>query len=518
MTTGITNGRLARLAITTGFLLSACSSGGGGGGGVSTGVFLDSAVQGLGYRSGGFSGVTDPDGRFDRQRGGMVEFFVGDIMLGEGPSSSVMTPVDLVPGATDEQNVTVNNLARFLMTLDFDQDPADGIQIDDLVSQAAVGQMLDFELDEIAFGAQAQAVVDVIGVSLPGGPPTLVSAQAARDHLGASLLGSLAGRYRGTFGGTDSGPFDVFIDRDGILWGYAFSQFDGLIGLEGCAESNRGFVAGDATTGTTFTGMIDADGRLSGEWILVPGDQGTFQGNRSVTPDPALDADQALNLAGTYIGTFVAPDETGPLILTLDDRGNVTAPPPDEELAGTLLTTTTTGGTFEGVTSEACEFSGTVNEAGLLVGTFRNVLENESGTFSAIRDGAPGFDLSGTYTGSTTFFIDSGSCDTPSSITLFAMLAIPAHAGMSFTGEVSNSTLFQGSEFVEVMDLAGTIEIDGSISGTFTESLSVDGVFDSSGNGTFSGQVAGNEMSFTFAGMDTVGGTCEYTGNTLVSR
>ena len=168
-------------------LLGACG-GGGGGGGSPTGQFVDSLVSGLDYNtSGGSLGTTDADGRFSYGSGQSLTFFVGDIVLGVAPGAAILTPVDLIAGATDETNEEVINIARFLQTIDLDQDPDNGIEISDTVRQAAVGQTIDFTTDAVTFETLAQPTVDAITAGLPGGSRALVSIAEARDHLGDSL-------------------------------------------------------------------------------------------------------------------------------------------------------------------------------------------------------------------------------------------------------------------------------------------------------------------------------------------
>ena len=122
------------------FLLSACGGGGGGGGDssssgsqskpvIETGVFLDNAVEGMRYISGGQSGFTDKDGKFKYEHGKSVRFEVGGIIVGNCVGKAFVTPVDLVPGATDETNTTVINITKFLLAIDDDDDPQNGLKI-----------------------------------------------------------------------------------------------------------------------------------------------------------------------------------------------------------------------------------------------------------------------------------------------------------------------------------------------------------------------------------------------------
>ena len=118
-------------AILIGALCLAGCGGGGGGSGSPSGVFLDSAVSGLTTTSGALVDETDAQGRFSYNSGQIVMFSIGDVVLGLAQGQAVMTPVDLISGAVDEMDDGVTNIARFLQTLDLDQDPDNGIEIDD---------------------------------------------------------------------------------------------------------------------------------------------------------------------------------------------------------------------------------------------------------------------------------------------------------------------------------------------------------------------------------------------------
>ena len=137
------------------------------------GYFLDSAVENLFYvRSDGINGKTDAEGSFEYYPGDVVEFRVGDIVLGSTqelpqpptlayiPSSvlppsglgtfpsagSRVTPLTITPNAENKDNSEFINKLIFLQTLDDDGDPENGIKISDQIHTAANGINLNFSL------------------------------------------------------------------------------------------------------------------------------------------------------------------------------------------------------------------------------------------------------------------------------------------------------------------------------------------------------------------------------------
>jgi hypothetical protein len=112
--------------------LTACGGGGDGGGtqpvaAPSTGVFIDSPVQGLSYSSApsGLSGLTGPNGEFLYRAGDRVTFSIGGYVLVGMDASPVLGQTQVTPfiflGNTSVPSVThvgPVNLARLLLALD----------------------------------------------------------------------------------------------------------------------------------------------------------------------------------------------------------------------------------------------------------------------------------------------------------------------------------------------------------------------------------------------------------------
>jgi len=109
-----------------------------------TGSFIDSPVEGIGYRTESIaSGATDSQGRFSYLAGESVTFFIGDINLPLVAAGTVITPFDII-NTQDINDPSVVNMARLLQSLDEDGDPANGISIGDTAHLSATGMSLDF--------------------------------------------------------------------------------------------------------------------------------------------------------------------------------------------------------------------------------------------------------------------------------------------------------------------------------------------------------------------------------------
>ncbi len=113
------------------------------------GVFIDSIVQGVEYISDNSSdiinGITDAQGKFIYRSGSTISFYIGDILLGQTLAAPVLTPVSLVDGAEDEQNEIVTNIGMFLLTLDTDGNPDNGITISEEIRDECIQKAIDFE-------------------------------------------------------------------------------------------------------------------------------------------------------------------------------------------------------------------------------------------------------------------------------------------------------------------------------------------------------------------------------------
>ena len=177
------------------FLLSLCAGlvacGGGGSSSnnnspdepnTQTGVFLDSPVVNIGYRTETLEGVTSSLGEYEYIEGETVTFFIGDLELPAVTATGIVTPLDLA-GSNDTANSTVVNIIRLLQTLDEDGNPDNGITITDTAKSSAT--QVDFGLSESAFEASS-AVINLVTNS-GSSNVALISSNDAISHFEEQL-------------------------------------------------------------------------------------------------------------------------------------------------------------------------------------------------------------------------------------------------------------------------------------------------------------------------------------------
>jgi hypothetical protein len=168
--------------------LTACGGSGGGDGTtatatetVSTGVFIDSAVEGLQYETATQSGTTNSLGEYDYLAGETVTFSIGGIVLGSTIAGPVVTPLSLVSDATSATNPVVTNIVRLLLSLDSDGDPDNGITISSEVTTAANDLAVDFSEADLSAD---DGITNLLN-NLP--TLTLVSESVAQNHFNQTL-------------------------------------------------------------------------------------------------------------------------------------------------------------------------------------------------------------------------------------------------------------------------------------------------------------------------------------------
>ena len=167
------------LVVTISLWITACGSDTMPVSAESSGVFLDSAVQGLSFSTPSQTGITDAAGTFSYLEGESVIFSIGNLDFPETRASSVVTPLEVF-GESSARAVPVVNLSRLLQSLDIDGDAGNGITI---APEAALSaSSVDFS------GADFdQQVINLIANS-GSVNSTLVEDEVAIAHLEATLV------------------------------------------------------------------------------------------------------------------------------------------------------------------------------------------------------------------------------------------------------------------------------------------------------------------------------------------
>ncbi|MCU7845431.1 MAG: hypothetical protein KZQ93_16510 [Candidatus Thiodiazotropha sp. (ex Monitilora ramsayi)] len=377
------------------FLLAACGGGGGGGTAgttTATGVFKDANVSGVTYASGAQSGTTGTDGGFTYEVGQPVSFNLGGVTIGSATGKSVITPIDLVPGGASNTPEVVN-IVRFLLMLDSDGDPSNGITISSGV-QTIADSWSAVDFSSVTLAADLTSIISD-AVSADGGSHTLPDSTTAQTHLESTLLCVRAGGYTGTFSGDDTGPFGVLVDAStGLLSGFAFSTSDNeLLSLSGTAavslDQNATFITGDVSSGATFSGQFTGSDQISGSWNLSStNESGTFSGNR--VGGAAAATHRFTGSFNTNVGSPVI--SYGLFTFDVDASDNVTGVAytvyatdgtlgESAPFTGTLTGSALSAQIMDGSVVDAT-ITGTLNKAaGTVVGTWSD-MDGNTGTFS----------------------------------------------------------------------------------------------------------------------------------------
>lgn len=146
-----------------------------------TGVFIDSAVEGLNYTTETQEGTTNENGEFIYQLGEMVTFSIGGISFPPVAVQSQITPLDVF-NTEDITNEGVVNMLRLLQTLDEDGIPENGITIIDLAHTLTEDISIDFTDENFS------TLIDVALALYSGVNNSLISEESAIQHFTDTLL------------------------------------------------------------------------------------------------------------------------------------------------------------------------------------------------------------------------------------------------------------------------------------------------------------------------------------------
>jgi len=370
-----------------------------------TGVFRSDTVIGLGYLSGTHSGLTDTSGSFTYEEGQGIAFSVGSVSVGAVPTAkALVTPVDLVAQGTGTSN-HVLNVVRFLMMLDQDGNPNNGIQISAAVTAAAASWApVDFDTTDLAstLGPIIQQANTADGVS-----HVLPDSATAKAHLRTAFYCTHAGNYYGTFGethlaGDGRGDFTASVFPDGSMQSIAHAS-DTLVGFNVQTKDavspllDGTFAQIDESLGVSLQGSFADPTVLNGIYLTPVG--GSFQAVADATVSTTY------KFTGTYTETFTDSSTggpyTAPVFFGMNDSNQVAALAFGEPYGGIALQAldgTVSGNTFTGMASYSypgngrphtfqAPVSGTYSNAAIgvtFVGQFSTNDNQEVVTFSTV--------------------------------------------------------------------------------------------------------------------------------------
>ncbi|MDQ1817862.1 esterase-like activity of phytase family protein [Massilia sp. CCM 9210] len=156
-----------------------------------TGVFLDAAVEGLGYVAGTSArATTNARGEFSCIVGETVAFSIGGMALGSASCGTLLTPLSL-SGGTDVTDPKVVNRLLALQLLDEDNDPSNGIKLAADATAALAGKTLDFSAAAPAFNAALAGNLAAAGSAYGGRTVDAERRMLAREHFEDTLASTV---------------------------------------------------------------------------------------------------------------------------------------------------------------------------------------------------------------------------------------------------------------------------------------------------------------------------------------
>ena len=234
---------------------------------VLTGVFVDSAVEGVTYTTATQSGVTNSAGEYNYLAGEQVTFSIGATQLPVVTAAPQVSPVEMA-ASTSNPAATTTNIARLLQSLDGDGNPDNGITISP--TAAANAAFINFNVSTDQF-ANDPNVINLVANS--GSTTTsLISADAANAHLNETLGISTETNV------PSSNNFSQSVLVDGSPW-FAIRNFGSAERLDTCGNTYSFFADG------SFTVLSRPDDRatnfqtFNGTYTLTDSGTLTLMGN-----------------------------------------------------------------------------------------------------------------------------------------------------------------------------------------------------------------------------------------------
>ncbi len=227
---------------------------------VQTGIFADSLVEGLRYKTATQSGYTNAKGEFNFYSGEDIEFFVGDYSIGKYQASLLMSPYSLYPHNSN----TAIKIAQLLQTLDSIGTPEDGaITIADFKNFTILDTAPPPE--DLNFQSEVETLL-----SKP-----LVSETVAREHLNNTLRPAQTGNPQLLATGANAfNAFDPSTFSNSLCTPLALENASGIFVSVNGQSTASGTQSDplDLATALSINSPVQAGGTI---WI----NEGTYTGN-----------------------------------------------------------------------------------------------------------------------------------------------------------------------------------------------------------------------------------------------
>ncbi len=152
-----------------------------------TAVFIDSAISGVEYKCLNKTGFTDKYGKFTCPKDSSVEFFIGGIDLGSAMVTdeiNYLSPAELY--GLESSNISDNrliNFIRFIQSLDSDNDPSNGIEVNQKLRDSFMGLNLDLS-DNSLTEEEIEEVLNTVSINI-------ISKNDALQHYVETLTNTL---------------------------------------------------------------------------------------------------------------------------------------------------------------------------------------------------------------------------------------------------------------------------------------------------------------------------------------
>lgn len=207
---------------------------------------------------------------------GLTDKIVSDVAIAAGRSSpSQLKPQDIAANA-GVITTSINSLRTLLSTVitaaKLDVNTFNPLNVPFRTDKTGYDYVLD----------NTVIVSSPTGATQVSVSPTFVAPPVVTTPT--VTLATLAGTYKGTISGGDTGTFTMTVNTSGNISGSGFSNLDqASFSITGLAKNDGSFTSsfGSTSAGATFSGTADQNGNMSGTWSNTSaGLSGTAQGTK----------------------------------------------------------------------------------------------------------------------------------------------------------------------------------------------------------------------------------------------